>query len=240
MPRKKLKVTEVGKQEAFGDRGAIKLPFKAKDPDGKVFSYRTYDKKLFDSIVVDFEAEFEWEEKEREVNGDTIIDRKVTKVYVDGQPVVKQQGFKGGGGRSKSPEELALDYHKDRSMYLESIFKTVAEFHRVDAVPDIDTVLNDTKKAIEFLDGYHTTQNIPNPQKPPNPNVSQGGSGKSVSPEDKQKLNNLMEAFNLTPQDMRDELGMSSVEWFASGHTADEAVALITESRTKGGLFPDG
>jgi len=97
----KLTITEVKESIKVGDKGAEKLSFKAKDPDGKDYWYFTFSKRLFSSIQKDKEIEADVDISSHDFEGNTYIDRKVTEVYVDGKSVApKSSGGYGGGYRT--------------------------------------------------------------------------------------------------------------------------------------------
>ena len=115
--RLRLEIIEVKDRQPVGDRGAVKLNFKAKSDDEEHWYY-TFRSSLFETIEggqgKTFEADVEVKETEQ-----WGTQRDVKQVYVEGQPVGgKKQG--GWQPRGKSPEELelsrrsfALSYSKD-------------------------------------------------------------------------------------------------------------------------------
>jgi hypothetical protein len=107
MDRLKLTIMEVKEPQKIGDKGAEKLCFQGKDPEGKVFLYCTFTKALFEAIRGNQgkTIEADVEVVERDVNGNHYVDRKVSQLYVSGQPVSKPgRTF---GGHSESPEARA-------------------------------------------------------------------------------------------------------------------------------------
>lgn len=115
--RMKLEILEVKERQSVGEKGAIKLTFKAKGDDGEHWYY-TFRSSLFETIEGGQGKTFEVdiEVKETEQWG---TQRDIKQIYVEGQPVGgKKQG--GWQPRGKSPEELelsrrsfALSYAKD-------------------------------------------------------------------------------------------------------------------------------
>ena len=100
MARIKLAVTQVKEVQKIGDKGAEKLAFKAIDSEHKELFYFTFAKSLFLAIKdnVGKEIEADVETTNREVNGNTYTDRKVTQIYVRGEAVATKgqppkQGF---------------------------------------------------------------------------------------------------------------------------------------------------
>jgi len=122
--RMKLEILEVKERQPIGDRGAVKLEFKAK-VDDKELKFFTFSTRLFEAIEASkgqiLEADIVTSTREGTGNfeGTTFTDRKVTQIYKDGQPVAV------GGGRQygKSAEEIelsrrsyALSYAKDMAI----------------------------------------------------------------------------------------------------------------------------
>lgn len=92
----KLTVVSVEEEKKIGTQGAVKLQFKAKDGD-KTLTYFTFSKRLFPAIVEGKEIDATVEVSEREYDGNTYTDRKVTDI--EG---VAKGGFQ-GGGRQEDP-----------------------------------------------------------------------------------------------------------------------------------------
>lgn len=107
--RIKLIVTEAKEPQEVGSKGAKKLTFKGKSPDGTILSYFTFKTSLFEYIKKNAELDAEVEVKSREVDGNTYVDRQVQQLFVNGQPVGSVKGeFKPGGySRQSNPEERA-------------------------------------------------------------------------------------------------------------------------------------
>lgn len=116
--RMKLEIIEVKERQPIGDRGAVKLGFKAKVEDKELWFF-TFSTRLFEAIesgkgqIIEVDIVV----SEREYDGNTYTDRKVTQIYKDGQPIAVSPG---GRQYGKSPEELqlsrrsfALSYAKD-------------------------------------------------------------------------------------------------------------------------------
>lgn len=104
--RMTLAVTEVKERQPIGEKGAVKLNFKAKGEDGdKEFWYFTFSQRLFETIEQGKGRELECDVNisTREWDGNTYIDRKVTQIYIEGQPV----GGRRPGGYQESPETRA-------------------------------------------------------------------------------------------------------------------------------------
>jgi len=105
--RKKLLVISVDEIKSVGDKGAKKLPFKASDESGQHYLYFTFKTDLFETIQksVDASIDCEIETSQREYDGNIYTDRKVTQIFVGGEPVAQKKSF--GGYRGRSPEEVA-------------------------------------------------------------------------------------------------------------------------------------
>ena len=112
--RMKIKVFEVKERLPIGDKGAVKLSFKG-EADGKELWFFTFSKRLFEAIESKKEIDAEVDVSEREWVGrdgqsHTSIDRKVTQIYIDGQPIAT------AGGRTYTApnnKAFALSYAKD-------------------------------------------------------------------------------------------------------------------------------
>ena len=101
--RYKLTVTTIDPQKPVGDKGAVKLPFKAKDQDGKELAYFTFSKALFDFIKPEAVIDTDIEITTRETETATYTDRKLVQIYRDGQPVSQKKQWQGSG--HNSPEQ---------------------------------------------------------------------------------------------------------------------------------------
>lgn len=102
----KLTVTEVSQPKPVGDKGARKLEFKAKNPEGKELPYFTFSTRLFDYIKTGANMEVDVDIAQREYptgSGNVYTDRKVTQLYENGQPVGGQRQ----GGFSPRPDNTA-------------------------------------------------------------------------------------------------------------------------------------
>lgn len=100
-----LTITEVKERQPIGEKGAVKLNFKAKGEDGdKEFWYFTFSQRLFETIEQGKGRELECDVNisTREWDGNTYTDRKVFQIYMDGQPV----GGRRPGGYQDSPEKI--------------------------------------------------------------------------------------------------------------------------------------
>lgn len=95
--RKKLTVLDMKELKSIGDKGTLKLEFKAKGEDGKELWYFTFSKRFFEHIKKDVTLDAEVDTSTRESGGNTYTDRKVTNIFVDGQPIGGQKGSFGGG-----------------------------------------------------------------------------------------------------------------------------------------------
>ena len=95
--RLKLTITEVKERQSVGDKGAVKLGFFATEGDGKALSYFTFSTRLFETIEggkgkeIDCDVNVSTREWERDGDIQHFTDRKVTQIYVDGQPVGGQK-----------------------------------------------------------------------------------------------------------------------------------------------------
>jgi hypothetical protein len=106
--RLKLTITEVKDRQPVGEKGAVKLAFKAKEgEEGKELPYFTFSTRLFETIEKGGEIDCDVNISKREWTTDdgepmTFTDRKVTQIYIDGQPVGGRRG-----GYGDSPETRA-------------------------------------------------------------------------------------------------------------------------------------
>lgn len=136
--RKYLTITKVEEVKKVGNNQIPKLSFRAKDGD-KELSYCTWRSSLFESIKEGETINADVEVKTREWEGETMTERRINQIYVDGQPL----GGKKGGQyyRGKSPEELdlsaksyALAYAKDLAVAerieLSQIIPYAEDFHK--------------------------------------------------------------------------------------------------------------
>ena len=154
--RMKLEVTEVKERQPVGDRGAVKLEFKAK-VDDKEWKFFTFSTRLFETIeakgIIDADVITSIREGTGNFEGTTFTDRKVTQIYKDGQPVAV------GGGRqySKSAEEIelsrrsfALSYSKDiavaKLIEVKDILTTAEVYYRWLSQGTISVALKTTAK----------------------------------------------------------------------------------------------
>jgi hypothetical protein len=98
--RTKLTVIEAKEPQSVGTKGAQKLSFWAKqDGDSRQYVFFTFRRSLFPHIKPG-ELDAEVEVKENTYQGETYIDRKVTELYIDGQPISNKQFFAGRFGSS--------------------------------------------------------------------------------------------------------------------------------------------
>ena len=109
--RMKLEITDVKERQPIGDRGAVKLEFKAK-VDGKELKFFTFSTRLFEAIeggkgqIIEADVVTTTREGTGDYEGTTFTDRKVTQIYKDGEAVATK--YTGGRQYGKSPEELEL------------------------------------------------------------------------------------------------------------------------------------
>jgi len=218
-----LELKEIQKGQRKDGKGEWqKLSFKAKDGDGEHW-FDSFSTRLFPNIVVGNTIEADVNISQREYDGNTYTDRKVTQIYVDGQPVGQKSG---GGWRGKSPEELelsrksyALSYAKDLcvadKIKLMDITKQAQVFERWMA-DDARTTVEPTSTAVK-------------PTVPEKGTIAQ----KTATPaqENEQPMRNLGDLFrackafyNLTPTQVCKELGVSEKESIAD---IDDAWATI-------------
>jgi hypothetical protein len=196
--RKKLTVTSVDEPKAIGDKGAIKLQFRATDGE-KELAYFTFSKRLFGQIkqgaVID--ADVETTEKPSEYG--VFIDRRVTKIYTDGQPT-KQRSW--GGSSDKSIEwqvalkEVGLCWREGKDIpqdilasYFNALRATLGA--RSSAEPPKDTEPEATGVASERLTGAEKLR-----------------AAQLI-------LTQYRDEHGLSKQGMRDALGCSFEEWMA-------------------------
>ena len=93
--RQKLTISHVGEPQAVGDKGAQKVTLKAKGEDGKELQYYTFSKSLVPFLKIGETVEALVTVSQREVGDAIYTDRKITEIYIDGQPV----SSKGQGGK---------------------------------------------------------------------------------------------------------------------------------------------
>lgn len=110
--RVKLEITEVSEPKDIGkDRPFMMLEFKAKgEDDDKAHTYKAFSSRLFEYIEKGATIDCDINITTKTVEGQdeeprTYTNRKVTQIYVDGQPVNVRQS--GGGYRQDSPETRA-------------------------------------------------------------------------------------------------------------------------------------
>lgn len=201
--RMKLKVTEVGEVKSVGDKGAKKLPFKATNAENKEYWYFSFRTSVFDTIKKDAELDAEVEVTTREYNDNTYVDRKVTQIYVDGQPV---GGQKQGGWRGKSPEELDLS----RKSYALSYAKDLCVADKIK--------LNDIIKQAELFDKWMSGGEVAKPAAGKAPAVKdtttavKDTTDKTVVKTIGDLFNASMGEYKMKPEDVLKELGYSSKE----------------------------
>lgn len=102
-----LTVAEIRERKPVGEKGAVKLEFRAKGEEGdKEFLYFTFSQSLMDVIeqgkgkAIDCDVVI----STREWDGNTYTDRNVKQIYVGGQPVSSRRGPAGAYG--DSPEKV--------------------------------------------------------------------------------------------------------------------------------------
>ena len=127
LDRIKLQVIEVSEPKEVGQKGARKLAFKGKSPDGKELSYFTFRPTLFDAIKVGTEIDAEIEVKTRDVDGNIYTDRQISQIFVGGQAVGGQKSQ--WQSRSESPEQRI-------SIEAQVAIKTIAELRIANALTD--------------------------------------------------------------------------------------------------------
>ena len=114
-----LSVLEVKEPIAVGEKGAKKLGFRGRDKEGKEAWYFSFRNSIFDYIKLGTDIDVEVETSERKYQGNTYVDRKVTQLFVNGQPMGGQQAS-GQRGRYDSPEQRT-------SIEAQTAFKGVVE-----------------------------------------------------------------------------------------------------------------
>lgn len=134
--RKNLTITQVNEIQKVGNKQIPKLSFRARENDNELAGmYFTFKSSLFELIKEGQTITADVETSTREWEGNTYTDRKITQVYVDGQPVSGKSQYRG-----KSPEELEqqarlmiLAYAKDLAVAdkipLNDITKTADWFY---------------------------------------------------------------------------------------------------------------
>lgn len=104
--RTTLEVTEVKERQPVGEKGAVKLEFKAK-VDDKELKFFTFSSRLFEAIeakgIIEADVITTTREGTGDYEGTTFTDRKVTQIYKDGQPI-SQKAF---SRYQESPERIA-------------------------------------------------------------------------------------------------------------------------------------
>lgn len=128
----KLNVTTVSEPKEVGTKGAKKLSFKATAADGKEYSYQSFSTRLFDYIKTGAAIEADVDTSSHEYENNIYTDRKVTQIYVNGQPVMAANTGTGKGGNYNrnqlTPEQWA---EKDRieraSIEAQTAYKGIME-----------------------------------------------------------------------------------------------------------------
>lgn len=117
--RLKLTITEVGARQSVGDKGAVKLLFYARATEAaKALPYFTFSSRLFETIEggkgkeIDCDVNVSQRTWDRDGDIQIFTDRKVTQIYVDGQPL---GGKRFGGGYQDSPEKMASIENQKRA-----------------------------------------------------------------------------------------------------------------------------
>jgi len=109
--RLKLEITEVSEPKDIGkERTWMMLEFKAKLEDAdKAHTYKAFNEKFFEHIkkgeTIDCDINITTNTSERDGEPITFTNRKVTQIYIDGQPVNVRQS--GGGRWQDNPETRA-------------------------------------------------------------------------------------------------------------------------------------
>jgi hypothetical protein len=208
--RIKLTITEVKEVQLVGERGAQKLAFKAKSPDGKELEYFTFRTSLFDEIKKGAEIDAEVEVKTREYGDATFVNRQVSQIYKDGQPI---------GGRKQRPDYSYRDSPEARaSIEAQSALKAAVEFCQGKTVED---VLKTAARFRDFLGNKPAeakTEAKATPPKSPAPiskSKETGDNDDSVRvPEDIKNINDLYKAcrddWGLQPKEVLAELNYES------------------------------
>lgn len=120
----KLKVVEVKEVKTIGEKGAKKLSFKAAQ-DGKEVWFFSWKPDLFPLITAGAEIVADIETSQRDYDGNTYTDRKITQIYSpDGAPLGAIKGPGGfGGGKSletvKSEGEYRLRERESQNRSIE-------------------------------------------------------------------------------------------------------------------------
>lgn len=122
--RLKLTITEVKDRQPVGDKGAVKLTFMATEGESdKALSYFTFSTRLFETIEqgkeIDCDVNISTRNWERDGDIQTFTDRKVTQIYIDGQPV---GGQRRQGGYGYSPEKLASIEAQSRAKIISELW----------------------------------------------------------------------------------------------------------------------
>jgi len=120
--RLKLEITEVSEPKDIGkERPWMMLEFKAKlEGEEKSHTYKAFNEKFFEHIkkgeTVDCDINITSKTVEGKDGPHTYTNRKVTQIYVDGQPVnIKQSGgYRGGGNYQADPAKLASEELRSR------------------------------------------------------------------------------------------------------------------------------
>ena len=166
--RIKLTVTSVEEPKAVGDKGAKKLQFKAKNPEGKELSYFTFSNRFFPSILKDAVIDADVETTTRETETATYTDRKVIQIYQDGQPVGGQK--QGWRNYDDSPE-------KRRSIERQTSLQIAAQMS--EPTDSLDGLLGKAQQIYEWLsEGKKPETILSRTQDEASPS-KQGGQGKA-------------------------------------------------------------
>ena len=150
--RVKLEITEVKERQPFGDRGASKLNFKAKVGEEEHW-FTTFSNRLFETVEKGKGKTFEADVVTTESEYGT--QRKVTQIYVDGQPVGGQKQWQ---ARQDSPEKIASIENQKRA-------DIIAQLWMADKLKDSSSQV---KKLLKWLDELGAS---PNPA--PKPDIKQ-------------------------------------------------------------------
>ena len=216
--RQKLTVLEVKEPVKVGDKGAEKMQFRASDASGKEVWYFTFKKDLFGVIRQnkDKTIEVDVDVSEREYQGNTFVDRKVSQVYIEGQPIVTKD--REGWSSSRSPEERA-------AIAAQVAVKAVTELWVAGKLDEASPFVIALKKwLIE-----HLGIEVEVESSAPSPMPSEVR--KVLPPTQRQQADQfreLIKSRGYEPSEIAPWFGTTTLnEWLKQGHSIDEAVAII-------------
>ena len=230
--RMKLKITEVFARQEVGDNKIPKLPFKALNENGAEHSYFTFKTSLFETIEKKGELDAE---VETETKGD-FINRKITQLYVDGQPV---QVKKAQSGKSQlTPEQWAeKDRIERRSFERQKAADIAAQI--IEKPSSLEKWASAADYIYDWISEGKQPKTIEKPQDAKPAEKKAKAKAEDIFPDEKRNPESLVkipdlqkalkEDFGMTDQQMKDELKIKY--WSDLSTTPAEAYKNIASSR---------